>query len=79
MFGREEKQAMAQRLIAAADVLGRAIAEIEGLERLDLPTVEAEADAADRIVIDGPDIGRALRTIAMRLDRSAAVKAAKDD
>jgi hypothetical protein len=70
-LGRENAQRIALELLRAARSLGEAIVAVEAMGRHEWPEIEADANTADRIVIDGPDVARALRTLAVRLDRCA--------
>lgn len=78
-IGYERKEAMAARLLATADSIGEAANFVDELARDELAIVQAEDVACDTILIAGALVGRAMRTLAMRLDRAAAVKHAKDN
>ena len=69
MLGFEEKQLMVDVWENAADALGRAVRAAEQLERRDIETVRAEPEAADAVVIRGPEVIKALRTLSRRFVR----------
>jgi len=70
----EQAARLAQRLLHAAAVLGRAITEVTAAERQEVASVVQEADAAETVQIAGPDLCRALRILALRLDRAAVAR-----
>ena len=70
-MGREDRMAAAQRLMECADAIGRAVVEIEGYWRAAPDVIDGDPQAADKVVVDGPEIIRALNTLAMRFDRAA--------
>lgn len=68
---RENEESMAQAFLRASADIGRAIQLVEEMARLGWPQVAQEGDAADMIVIQGEEVARACRTLAMRIDRAA--------
>lgn len=62
-----------------AELLGHAIRTVELMGDHDWPCIADEDEAADRVVIDGPGVAKALRALAMRLDRSVMVRAGVDE
>lgn len=75
----EAHERIARKLWDGADAFGLIVAEIERMGDEGYEAIAAEGDGADKVVIDGPEIIRALRAIAMRLDRAVMVKAGQDD
>lgn len=69
MIGIEEKELIAYVLDKAADALGYAIRQVDVMARRDIETVRAENAAADQVVMIGPEIIKALRTLARRYVR----------
>ena len=69
MIGFEEQAKIALLLHLAADALGHAVACVEEMGRRDIETIRAEDTAADTICIAGPELIRALRTLARRYVR----------
>jgi hypothetical protein len=63
----------------AADALGLAMRAIDEMGRDALDVIQGAPDECDAIVIQGDDLRRALRTVAMRLDRAVMVRNGKDD
>lgn len=74
-----DHERIALMLWEGADAFGRVVAEVERMGNEGYDAIAAEGDNADKVVIDGPEIIRALRSIAMRLDRAVMVKATPDD
>jgi hypothetical protein len=72
-------ESMAAKLWAAADVLGTSIGDVEMMGNHLWEAIEREGDAADKIVIEGRDVAKALRVLAMRLDRAVMVKCGGGD
>lgn len=70
---------LAVRLWRAADDLGRTVGLVERMGNESHPAIASEADAADRIVIEGPEVARALRALAMRLDRAVMVRCTAEE
>jgi hypothetical protein len=75
----EHHARLALMLWQGADAFGRVVATVEHMGNEGYQAIVDEADAADKIVIDGPEIIRALRSLAMRLDRAVMVKATEGD
>lgn len=69
--GRENAQRLAQEMLMASAALSRAIEAVEEMARLGWEQIGQEEDAADKVVIEGADVARAFRVLAMRLDRAA--------
>lgn len=70
---------MASKLWEGADAFGHVVSKIETMGKHGWQAIVDEPEGADLIVIEGPKIIRALRAIAMRLDRAVMVKASKGD
>lgn len=68
MIGYEEKRLMALILNTAADALGHASNVVEDMANRDIETVRAESKAADKVVIDGAAVIKALRTLVRRYE-----------
>ena len=69
MIGFEEKRWMALILNQAADALGHACNVVDEMARRDIETVRSSSEAADLVIVDGADVIKALRTLAMRYER----------
>jgi chemotaxis signal transduction protein len=69
MIGYEEKAKIVVILKAAADAVGNAVNCVEEMARRDIETVRAVPEQADGIVVQGPDLIRALRTLIGRYER----------
>lgn len=75
----EHHAKLALLLWQGADAFGKVVRTVEDMGRDGYQAIADEELAADRIVMDGPMVIRALRDLAMRLDRSVMVQAGTDD
>ena len=75
----ETHSLVALELWRGADAFGHVVAAVEAMGNEGWQAIADEESAADKIVIDGPEIIRALRALAMRLDRAVTVKASGDE
>lgn len=67
----EEAAQIAQLLIEAAHKLGLAINEVERAEKLGYQAILDEQQASETLQIQGFEVMRAMRLLALRLDRAA--------
>jgi hypothetical protein len=78
VIGREREQETAMTLWKGADELGRLIATVQKMGDEMWPVIsnsKSQGDAADTVVIDGVKVMRALRTLALALDRTILARA----
>lgn len=71
----EGHQRAAMKLWEEADALGYVVHAVEMMGNNGWQAIADEEEAADLIVIEGPKLIRAFRSLAMRLDRAVMVKA----
>lgn len=69
--GREADQEVARRLVLAARNLLEAVDLVETLGDNLWDVVAKNEEAADSVVVVGPDVARAMKTLALHLDRCA--------
>ncbi len=74
MITAEQADKNAFQLMTAANVLGHAINLVDSMGREGLQAIEQEGENADRIVIEGTEVMRAMRSLALRLDRCVLIK-----
>jgi len=75
----EGHQRAAMKLWEEADALGYVVHAVEMMGNNQWQAIADEEAAADTIVIEGPKVIRALRALAMRLNRAVMIEATKGD
>jgi len=70
----EYAEEAAQDLLKAANNLGAIVARVDYMGRHNWQAIKDEKDAYETIVLSGGDVVKALRVMAMRLDRAALGK-----
>ena len=79
MISSEIGEKKAQDLLLFADKLGQMIKDIDNMGREGWQAIIDEPIAYEKIVLEGPDFLNAIKSIAMRLDRSALIKYTGDE
>ncbi len=70
---------IALKLWKGANAFGEIISQIDIMGNENWKVIQDNSDAADSLVIQGPELIRALRTIAMHLDRTVMIHASNSD
>lgn len=74
MITSENAAQAAAQLMTTANFLGSAINLVDAMGREGWAAIDQESDNADLIVLQGTEVMRALRSLAMRLDRSVLIQ-----
>ena len=70
----ENAETLAQQLLTVADQIGSAINNIEDMAKLGAQQIKDEPEAYETAVLQGMEVARSLKILAMRFDRAALVK-----
>ena len=70
----ENAEILAQQLLRAADQIGGAITNIENMAKLGAQQIKDEPEAYENSVLQGIEVARSFRILAMRFDRAALIK-----
>ena len=70
----ENAETLAQQLLNVADKIGNVITNIENMAKLGAQQIKDEPEAYETAVLQGIEVIRSFKVLAMRFDRAALIK-----
>ena len=74
MITAEKAEKLAQNLLYAADKIGNIMNILDVCAKRNWQAISDETESYEKIILEGPDFIKAMRTLAMRLDRASLIK-----